>query len=439
LATESRATRSDPAPLRLVSFEVADLDRWAFFNPASGACLVTNSKGARALKQYLKNPGEMDASGRSFVERLGGTPIMKRVDEAGDYGEVPQRLIVELTAACNLRCRTCYMSAGSPRPDELATEEVLSLMRDAAAAGVETVAFIGGEPFMRADLARLTEAALESFADVMISTNGTLATEGFLDRFRGRRNLAIQVSLDGPDPTSNDVIRGRGTFAKAARLLDLAGERGLRTAISSVLNRNNYSLVGRVCDLGAQKGCLMTIFHKVHVSGRAQDSPELLPGKRELAHGMGVLLEKFGQYEGSGRMIVDFPHNRCFRGDSTLDAASLGCHFGRASAYVTSQGDLACCSHLRDGEFLCGSVRTRPLAELWQESGRIEELRRMTVDDIPSCRSCDFKYMCRGSCRADALGHSGDIKGDPPDCEAMRSYYSYVLDYYARNLEALTP
>jgi radical SAM protein with 4Fe4S-binding SPASM domain len=321
----------------------------------------------------------------------------------------------------------------------MTTEEVMSLLRDAVANGAETVAFIGGEPLMRSDLTALADFAVDSFADVMISTNGTLVDDAFLSHFHGRHNLTVQISMDGPDEASNDAIRGRGSFSKASAAFDLARNHGIKTALSSVLNRHNYNLVGKTCDFAAGKDSIMAIFHKVHVFGRAQDNPEIMPSKQELMHGMGVLLEKFDQYENRGKMIVDFPHNRCFRGDSALDTAFLGCHFGRASAYITSEGNLACCSHLRDGEYICGSVRERSLLDIWRDSPALDMMRNMTVDDLPSCRACQVKYMCRGSCRADALGRSGALAGDPYDCEALKAYYTYVLDYYARNLKPVFP
>lgn len=426
--------RRNPNP-RLVSYALPEIDRFIFFNPASASFVVTNSAGHNTITQYLAGALEPDP----FIEKLNEPLIFQEVEATSGYGLIPQRLIVELTTACNLRCKTCYMSASLSQDDEMTTEEVTSLLRDAAAGGTETVAFIGGEPLMRRDLPLLVGFALDNFSDVMISTNGTMIDEGFLSRFSRKRNLAIQVSMDGPDEASNDAIRGRGSFAKASNLLDLAGDHGIRTALSSVLNRHNYNLVGQICDFAAGKGCFMTIFHKVHVFGRAQDFPEILPSKAELVHAMGVLLQRFDQYERAGKMIVDFPHNRCFRGDSALDTAFLGCHFGRASAYVTSDGNLACCSHLRDGEFRCGNLRSQSLLDIWQNSPGLDRMRQMTVEDIPSCRECQFKYMCRGSCRADALGHAGDIAGGPHDCDALKAYYAYVLDYYARTTEPVTP
>jgi radical SAM protein with 4Fe4S-binding SPASM domain len=427
--------RNTTKRVRLTRYEITDLDRHLFFNTASGTSLVTDARGAAAIERFISGASHPD----SFIDRIIDNPVLESACDDPDYGRVPERLIVEVTRACNLRCKTCYISAAKPREHELATGEIIELLEVASRNGTRTVAFLGGEPFLRRDLPELVETALDLFEEIQVSTNGTIPYSRFLETFQNRSGLVIQVSLDGPNPESNDAVRGAGSHIKASWFLRSARDHGIRTAVSGVLNKHNYNLVGELCDYAFDKGCFLAIFHKVHVFGRAGAFPELIPTGAELKHGMGVLFEKFNQYERAGRMIVDFPHNRCFRGDRALDACYPGCHFGRAFAYVTSEGDLVCCSHLQRGDFNYGNIRDRSLIDIWQGSPALDRMRRLTVEDIPSCSTCRFKYMCRGSCRADALGQAGDLYGDPHDCDALKEYYAYMLDYFARNLPLVKP
>jgi radical SAM protein with 4Fe4S-binding SPASM domain len=420
---------------RLVRHTAPELDRYLFFNPASARSVVTNSRGASIIDAYLHSPDDEHV----FIRNPALRGLFASAGSDKTYGRVPDRLIVELTAACNLRCKTCYMIAAKADENELGTEEVKRLMEEAASAGTRTVALMGGEPFLREDLWPLVDDALERFEQVQISTNGTLMDGTSLSRYAGNRNLMLQVSLDGPDAQSNDAIRGKGNFGKASAFLEFAAGLGIPVSISAVLNKHNYNLVGRLCDFASEKGCSLAIFHKVHVFGRAEKSPAIIPSKAELMHAMEVLLNKFYEYERQGRMSVDFPHNRCFRGDMALDACFPGCHFGRAFAFVTSCGNLVCCSHLREGDFVYGNVRERGLLDIWRMSAGLEGMRQLKVDDIPSCKECQFKYMCRASCRADALGHAGELTGDPYDCEALKAYYLYVLEHMVRNIEPIIP
>jgi radical SAM protein with 4Fe4S-binding SPASM domain len=423
------------AEVRTVRYSLGSMDRHLLYNPASGSFAVTDSGGVRKVDDFFAGRCRSDA----FIERLTGLRMFESVDASTGYGTAPERLIVELTSACNLRCRTCYMSAAAPREKELTSEEVRDLLQEASDGGTTTVALTGGEPFMKSDLGDLVEFALERFSDVQVSTNGTMIDHAFLERFDHATGLSMQVSLDGPDDASNDAIRGSGNFRKASEFLDMVRAHGIRTSMSGVLNKHNYNLVGDMCDFAFRKDCAIAIFHKIHLSGRAEHSREILPSKAELMHGMGVLLNKLHEYQSAGTLLVDFPLNRFLRGDPSLDAAYPACHFGRAFAFVTSDGELVCCSHLRDGEFAYGNVTQAGLMRLWESSQGLERMRRLTVDDMPACSQCRYKYVCRGSCRADALGTTGDLTGQPYDCEALAAYYDYVFEHIARTMEPILP
>ncbi|HEC82981.1 MAG TPA: radical SAM protein, partial [Firmicutes bacterium] len=283
--------------IRLVRYDIPELDRHLLFNPASASIVVTDTLGASLIEAYLKG----EAGDETFIESVRSRGLFEIPDDT-DYGVVPNRLIIELTSACNLRCKTCYMAAATALEDELSTEEIKQLLSEAAQAGTKSVALMGGEPFLRKDIGEIVKFALARFSDVQVSTNGTILDEGFFRSLKGTSNLTIQVSLDGADPRSNDAIRGKGAFERASRLLDRAHAAGLKTAISGVLNSLNYNLVGKMCDFAYDKHARMAIFHKVHVVGRAESFPEILPSKQELMHGMGILLNKFHEYEISGKM-----------------------------------------------------------------------------------------------------------------------------------------
>src|SRR5262249_49203329 len=68
---------------------------------------------------------------------------------------------IEITRACNLPCKHCYINAGKARRHELSTDEVKRLLDDLKAHGVFCVVFLGGEPFIRPDFLELVRYAHE--------------------------------------------------------------------------------------------------------------------------------------------------------------------------------------------------------------------------------------------------------------------------------------
>lgn len=122
---------------------------------------------------------------------------------------------------CNLRCTHCFISCA---PDNhafeyLSLEEVRGWLERSAGWGVKEYYVTGGEPFMHPDLAEMLEAMLE-LGPATVLTNGTLlrrATLACLARAAASSiySLELRVSIDGPDPESNDRVRGDGSFERA--------------------------------------------------------------------------------------------------------------------------------------------------------------------------------------------------------------------------------
>lgn len=54
-----------------------------------------------------------------------------------------------LTRACNLRCRTCYISAGRSLPIELRASDWLEVIDQTKELGAELVYLLGGEPLLK--------------------------------------------------------------------------------------------------------------------------------------------------------------------------------------------------------------------------------------------------------------------------------------------------
>ena len=122
---------------------------------------------------------------------------------------------------CNLRCAHCFISC-APENDSLGfltLETVLGWVETARRHGVKEYYVTGGEPFMHADLPGMLEAMLRR-GPVTVLTNGTLFTERVLTRLAAAEaasaySLELRVSIDGPNPETNDPIRGEGTFERA--------------------------------------------------------------------------------------------------------------------------------------------------------------------------------------------------------------------------------
>ncbi len=140
-------------------------------------------------------------------------------------------LRVSVTDKCNLRCVYCMPEEGLQwlrREDVLRYEEIVEIVRAAAAVGVRTIRLTGGEPLVRRDLDRLVRsiAAVPGIDDIALSTNALLLEEqipALVDAGLTR----VNISLDTLRPDRFEAISRRPGLDRVLRGIDAAIAAGL--------------------------------------------------------------------------------------------------------------------------------------------------------------------------------------------------------------------
>ena len=84
---------------------------------------------------------------------------------------------VEVTRACNLRCKHCLNNSGEIIDNQLTSEEIFCLIKKLAIAGIQEIRFTGGEPLVHKDIYKMIELATKLGIYTSIGTNGTLIDE----------------------------------------------------------------------------------------------------------------------------------------------------------------------------------------------------------------------------------------------------------------------
>ncbi|MBU9889023.1 MAG: radical SAM protein [Candidatus Omnitrophica bacterium] len=138
-----------------------------------------------------------------------------------------RQLTLELTERCNLDCIHCYINlpAGDrcAAAQELSTETIKRILREAAALGCLELCFTGGEPLLRKDFETIYVFAREHGFRVVLFTNATLISPRWAKLFREIPTLgSIEVTVYGMSPSSYEAVtRTPGSFAAARRGIDL--------------------------------------------------------------------------------------------------------------------------------------------------------------------------------------------------------------------------
>lgn len=149
-------------------------------------------------------------------------------------------LWIQITGTwCNLECTHCINASGPTAPwlKPMDPATVRRAIAEADTLGVKEIYFTGGEPFLHRAILPLLARSLE-VAPTTVLTNGTLIDEHLADRLAAlaggsRYSLELRVSLDDPDPATNDRIRGRGAWEMAVRAIRLLDARGLLPIVTA--------------------------------------------------------------------------------------------------------------------------------------------------------------------------------------------------------------
>jgi mycofactocin biosynthetic radical S-adenosylmethionine protein MftC len=320
----------------------------------------------------------------------------------------PICLTWELTYACNLACVHCLSSSGRRDPRELSTAELLEVVDDLAAMRVFYVNIGGGEPLLRPDFFDVIAYAVEHRVGVKFSTNGTRLSAAKAELLASMDYVDVQISLDGSTATTNDAIRGQGTYTAALAAMENLAQAGFgRFKVSVVVTRNNVAQLDALLHLADGFGAELRVT-RLRPSGRGADSWDDLHPTQEQQRTVYSWLRD---------------HPQVLTGDSFFHLSALGepldglnlCGAGRVVCLIDPVGDVYACPFVIADEFRAGNVREPGgFSAVWQSSALFEELR--SPRSAGACASCGAFDACGGGCMAAKFFTGLPIDGPDPEC-----------------------
>jgi radical SAM protein with 4Fe4S-binding SPASM domain len=315
----------------------------------------------------------------------------------------PVNVQLELTEACNLRCRFCY---NSQQPvlcskyndiiDRLANEKVMEIV------------LTGGEPMLHPDFVKIVEICSNKFTKVQIQTNGTHITREMAKTLEAFHVQSVNVSLHGFEETNDYLTRVKGSYKKA---LD-----GIKAILSTnVMVVSNFVLTSKnISELPAHIDCLCNIgvknftLTRFSPTGVGSSSTFLKTSKDELLLALEYVNNKQRKEKGVSFLLANsIP--RCALPPHLYNHCNY-CHFGASRFYIDVKGNVLVCgmSRVKLGNLLEDSIRSI------KEKSQIYK-NHITGESFPQkCKVCADFCLCRGGCRAAAMSVSGSFSGADP-------------------------
>jgi MoaA/NifB/PqqE/SkfB family radical SAM enzyme len=188
---------------------------------------------------------------------------------------------------CNLGCKQCIYKPHVTYHErrEIAAPTALGLLAAFYRLGARKLTILGGEPTLygsregHAPLRMvIQEARRMGYEYIRLDTNGQFAYQLF--SVGGLESLdEIAFSVDGFDASTNDLLRGEGTFERATERIRDAVDLKIRASITCCIHRalvrqlpTGEFGVERVIRLGEQLGVHTVNFHDLFKAGVPMDT-----------------------------------------------------------------------------------------------------------------------------------------------------------------------
>jgi len=293
---------------------------------------------------------------------------------------------VEITNACNERCRHCYnFSRAEKIPTQTITQQNLeNTITELIKNKVMHIIVTGGEPMLALDKAvYLIEKSLDAGMSISVNSNMLIGTSANLKVLHNAGVDHILTTIHSHKKEVHDYITCTpGSFEKTVENIKGASKQGIRITVNTILNQLNkndiYKIGKFVHQLGVPKFlCNRTIPCSSNVQSLESDFRLEREETIKMFDTLLQLKKDFGLQVGTCRTVPQ-------------------CLFDDLDAH-------ACTSDNK----IYGNIHEIGLAKIWDN---MKAWR--TMEYIPKeCQSCHLFDICDAGCRMVALHYTGKMNG----------------------------
>lgn len=335
-----------------------------------------------------------------------------------------ERISIELSRHCNLRCLYCYSQASSVDPGGLTDDETRRIVAEAAELGSRLVSIVaGGEPLLRRSVTEQGQSLIDYCNELgcycYLYTNCTLVTPKVASFLR-ERDVSVVGKLNSLRESVQDELVGmRGAAKRIWNGIDALLEAGLTTTLPSRL-----ALETIVCPVNYEE--IPTLWHWMRTRNVVPEIEIPTLHGRALEHLRDVAFEPSEaprKYEALFDELARIDRETYgFQWNPHPPFPGASCRLFENNCYINAQGGVQPCAgvdstiaRLRVGSFEHTGL---PLATVVTLPA-FRALREVRQRIAAPCRDCELLTECYG-CRGAAYQATGDIFAADPVCWRSR-------------------
>ncbi|PEF43841.1 hypothetical protein CON22_24790 [Bacillus cereus] len=359
------------------------------------------------------------------------------------------RLAINITNSCNLRCKYCYANGGSYGSDSGVMKKKTLLqtldMFFNKFEHIHNIQIFGGEPLVSMDnietvcqYIKEKNFSTEKNTSVGLVTNGTLINERFIDLVN-TYNIQVTVSFDGTEEV-NDIMRIQANGQGTANIIinnikKLQKSTSQPSTIEVTYNRKHvehhvsiYNSIERIREVIGD-----TPIHLVPAGGNKEDE-YVIEDLNIFIDSVDKIFEEMNiEKNNYSYSLVD----RIINGLVTKNMGSSHiCDAGVGTLSVSSAGDVYPCFMFTDDENLVlGNVNDDE--DIFESPLYNERLKKMQDFNLKSnnevCKKCFINTLCNGCLGLNALESNDPLKLSEPVCNMFKGMTEKVILNLSKN------
>lgn len=415
--------------------------------PESMRFFEINNKTKRIIEALNENRTDQeiiaayDISQKGLISLKNQLTLMKQTKTSEtyknkrDYTPGLYKLVLNISNACNLRCRYCYANGGSYQSDEgLMSLEVCKDALDLFYNKFENITVIqlfGGEPLMNMPLIRyVCEYIKENKKKTQIGlvTNGTLINQEFIDLVK-EYNISVTVSYDGV-PVVNDIMRvtvnGSGTSDRIlSNIKWLQQETGQPGTIEVTFNQKHVDhdiTIGDVIRFMREN--VGNVPLHITAAGGEKTCDFVLEDRQAFIQSIDDIFDNpdnvpLYTYAIAAKMITNLYKK---------EKSDYLCSAGLNALSVSIDGDVYPCFMFTDDTSLCmGNIYEDDFMHQEKFTSIIQRLMEFKKENIPECKDCFMQKSCFGCLGLNLLETGSVFKTSKESCDMYRQMMEQVI------------
>jgi len=302
---------------------------------------------------------------------------------------------------CNRRCNHCFLSNEQLQDSNFMTlesiDEIVAWAKDEGSS-IEEITLLGGEFALHPQAREIIQRIDANNLLIRIVTNGSKPFRELLeDRdvvFALQKNR-VAVSLESPDSTVNDSIRGRGAFQDAFVAIDQLRQKDIPFDINCTVVRSNQGQVPELLEFAESAGANRVNLHWFSRVGRAASSrSDAILGepldKEEWLNTLNVA-ESWGNARSGSAMTVDCELG--FQYGLPGENLAMCAVRDKTNLQFAPDGTVTACGLLMDSPLRAGYIFRD--GQLFERSDNDNELTQANTTEV--CKGCPIRPTVLGN------------------------------------------